>query len=176
MDISFFNEETQERVTEKIIIDLFDDIAPKTVHNFYSFIKETEIGDEEYGYKGNKFHRIIKGFMIQGGDIVNGNGTGSISVYNGKFDDENFIKKHNKGGMLSMANSGEDTNGCQFFITEQEAPWLDGKHVVFGEVTEETFKHILAIGNVAVGNFDEPKHDVEIVECGDHLEKETKEL
>lgn len=142
----------------EIIIQLFANITPKTCKNFYYLCKDGK-------YEGCPFHRIIKDFMIQGGDYTKGNGTGGMSIYGEKFNDENFKIPHDRPYLLSMANSGPNTNGSQFFITTSETPHLDGKHVVFGEIISGQ-DVVNYLNNVETNSSDKPKDNVIISECG----------
>ncbi|XP_014671709.1 PREDICTED: peptidyl-prolyl cis-trans isomerase H isoform X2 [Priapulus caudatus] len=148
-------------------MELYADIVPLSAENFRQFCTgEYRRDGVPIGYKGAIFHRVIKDFMIQGGDFVNGDGTGVFSVYGGNFADENFKLKHSGPGLLSLANSGKDTNGCQFFVTCAKCDFLDGKHVVFGRVVDGLLV-MRKIENVPIGPNNKPKIPVTISQCGE---------
>ena len=138
----------------RVTIGLFGTVVPRTVHNFVDIV-QGYLPDGQGGflsYNGTPFHRIIPHFMAQGGDVTKGNGTGGRSIFHDEFPrgfpDENFDLTHDRDHVLSMANAGADTNKSQFFITFQKTPWLDGKHVVFGEVIDgfEVLHQMEAVG------------------------------
>ncbi|KAL1513813.1 hypothetical protein ABEB36_003168 [Hypothenemus hampei] len=154
----------------RIVFELFTDIAPKTCENFRALCTgEVGLGNETnkpLHYKNVVFHRVVKDFIIQGGDFSNGNGTGGESIYGGTFEDENFILKHDKPFLLSMANKGKNTNGSQFFITTQPAPHLDNVHVVFGRVVNGT-DVVRQIENLPVDANSRPLQDAKIIKSGE---------
>lgn len=153
----------------RISFELFADVTPKTAENFRQFCTGEYVVDGiPRGYKGCRFHRVVKDFMVQGGDFVNGDGSGITSIYNGlKFPDENFQIKHDVPGLLSMANANaKDTNGCQFFITCAKCDFLNNQHVAFGRVVDGMLV-LRKIENVPVGLNDRPRIPVTIMNCGE---------
>lgn len=173
----FFNISIGSIPIGKVVFELYNDIVPKTAENFRALCtgeKGQGTQGTKLAYKGSTFHRVIKSFMIQGGDFTAGNGTGGESIYGEKFEDENFELKHEKPFLLSMANAGPGTNGSQFFVTTVPTPHLDGKHVVFGEVVAGK-SVIRQVENTAVGANDKPAKECVITDCGEVAEEEDVE-
>merc|ERR1712151_1477486 len=164
----YFDIDTDDEPAGRIVFGLFGNTVPKTAKNFSTLCDGSAgvgHGGKPLHFKGSSFHRIIPGFMAQGGDFTRGNGTGGESIYGNKFADENFTLKHTGPGVLSMANAGPNTNGSQFFLCTVKTAWLDGKHVVFGNVTEgmDVVKKIEAVGSDS-GKTSQP---VVISDCGE---------
>ncbi|KYQ94300.1 tetratricopeptide-like helical domain-containing protein (TPR) [Tieghemostelium lacteum] len=165
----YFDITIENEKAGRIVMELFFDKTPKTAENFRCLCTgEKGMGKsgKPLSYKGSTFHRVIKQFMIQGGDFTKGNGTGGESIYGEKFEDENFERKHTGSGLLSMANAGPGTNGSQFFITTISTPHLDGKHVVFGQVIKG-MSVVRKIENVEKGADDKPAKACVIENCGE---------
>ncbi|KAH9953711.1 cyclophilin-like domain-containing protein [Russula dissimulans] len=156
----FFNIAINSKSAGRVVFRLFDEEVPRTAQNF----RELATGQHGFGYAQSGFHRIIPNFMIQGGDFTEHNGTGGRSIYGEYFEDESFELKHHKAGLLSMANRGPNTNGSQFFITTAVTSWLNGRHVVFGEVVEgmEVVRAVEAVGT----DSGDPKQRVVITSSG----------
>jgi cyclophilin family peptidyl-prolyl cis-trans isomerase len=156
----FFEISANDQPLGKITMELYENVVPKTAENFRALCT----GEKGFGFKGSIFHRVIPQFMLQGGDFTKQNGTGGKSIYGEKFADENFKIKHGGQGALSMANAGPNTNGSQFFITVAPTPWLDGKHVVFGRVTDgfDVAKKVEALGSET----GKPSKKITITNCG----------
>ena len=164
---TFFEISIGGRPAGRLEFELFDKVVPKTAENFRSLCiggKRSAEGTK-LEYKRSRIHRLIPGFMAQGGDFTKNDGTGGLSIYGPTFEDENFALKHDKRGLLSMANAGPNTNASQFFITFAPTPHLDGRHVVFGRVCSG-FDVLKEIELVPTGGQDAPSAKIEIISCG----------
>ncbi|KAK2941909.1 putative Peptidyl-prolyl cis-trans isomerase H [Blattamonas nauphoetae] len=152
----------------RITMELFADVCPKTCENFRQLCTgEAKKDGVSIGYKGTIFHRVISGFMVQGGDCISSTGKGVFSIYGSTFSDEDFSLHHECEGLLSMANSGPDTNGCQFFITCATCKWLDDQHVVFGRVIDGIKIVKMIEASETLPQSQKPKVAVLIAECGE---------
>ncbi|XP_047423893.1 NK-tumor recognition protein isoform X2 [Mugil cephalus] len=175
----YFDVELNREPVGRIVFQLFSDICPKTSKNFLCLCTGErgtgKITGKKLCYKGSTFHRVVKNFMIQGGDFTEGNGRGGESIYGGYFEDENFTLKHDRAFLLSMANRGKDTNGSQFFITTKTAPHLDGVHVVFGLVISG-FEVIKKIEGLKTDSASRPYADVRVMDCGQLITKSANDV
>lgn len=170
-DKVFFDISIGDKPAGRIVFGLFGKDAPLTVDNFVQLAKGYDLDGVNLTYKGSPFHRVIKDFMIQGGDFTNGNGTGGRSIYGARFNDEDFVYQHDSVGLLSMANAGPNTNGSQFFITTVLTPWLNGRHVVFGKVLSGMEVVHTIEGQKTNPASNRPVEEVVVSDCGLLLEQ-----
>ncbi|KAG0743083.1 hypothetical protein G6F57_006608 [Rhizopus arrhizus] len=164
----FFDIAVNGQTSGRMTFKLFSDTVPKTAENFRALCtgeKGKGISGKPLHYKNSSFHRIIPGFMAQGGDFTTGDGRGGESIYGRTFEDENFTLKHKGKGLLSMANAGPNTNGSQFFITFVDTPWLDGNHTVFGQLVDGS--KVLSLLEQHGSQSGMPNAKIEIVDCGE---------
>mmetsp|Transcript_9854 Transcript_9854/g.23230 ORF Transcript_9854/g.23230 Transcript_9854/m.23230 type:complete len:275 (+) Transcript_9854:40-864(+) len=169
----YFDVEIDSHAAGRIVMGLYGGVVPKTAKNFEVLCRgDTTLKGVKLAYEGSAFHRVIPDFMIQGGDFTFGNGTGGLSIYGDKFEDENFKLKHTGPGLLSMANSGRNTNGSQFFITTAKTPHLNGRHVVFGVV--EQGWDVVKLIEMCGSSSGRPSRLVKIAKCGVLEEEEDK--
>uniref|UniRef100_A0A1A8J8D9 peptidylprolyl isomerase n=1 Tax=Nothobranchius kuhntae TaxID=321403 RepID=A0A1A8J8D9_NOTKU len=175
----YFDVELNREPVGRIVFQLFSDVCPRTSKNFLSLCTGErgtgKVTGKKLCYKGSTFHRVVKNFMIQGGDFTEGTGRGGESIYGGYFKDENFTLKHDRPFLLSMANRGKDTNGSQFFITTKKAPHLDGVHVVFGLIISG-FEVITKIEGLKTDSASRPYADVRVVDCGQLITKSANDV
>ncbi|KAL6617034.1 cyclophilin-like domain-containing protein [Neocallimastix sp. 'constans'] len=166
----FFDISIDGKSEGRIVFELFADVTPKTCENFRALCTgefgSSKLSNRPLHYKLSRFHRVIKGFMCQGGDFTQGSGSGGESIYGLNFPDENFKKKHTSEGLLCMANRGPNTNSSQFYITFRPCSHLDGKHVVFGRVVSG-YDVVEKIENVKTDEKDCPLVPVIISNCGE---------
>ncbi|XP_031629018.1 peptidyl-prolyl cis-trans isomerase, rhodopsin-specific isozyme-like [Contarinia nasturtii] len=146
-----------------ITVGLFGDDSPKTVENFRQICLQ---GINGRSYNNTRFHRVIDRFIIQGGDILSGDGRGSVSIYGKYFEDENLTVDHSGPGLIGMANAAKDKNGCQFYITTMESRWLNGKHTIFGKVVNGA-AYVHVIEKSATDESRRPIKDIVITKCSD---------
>ena len=158
----FFDIEISGEPAGRIEMALRPDVVPKTAENFRALCT----GEKGFGYKNSSFHRVIPGFMCQGGDFTKHNGTGGKSIYGNKFADENFNLRHTGKGVLSMANAGPHTNGSQFFLCTAKTGWLDGAHVVFGNVVGESSMAVIDAIEAVGSQTGATSKKVTIADCG----------
>ena len=172
----FFDISIDGKHAGRFIFGLFGKTVPRTVENFRALATGEKINavGKRIGYKGSRFHRIIKDFMIQGGDFTRGDGRGGESIYGAKFEDENFKIRHTRRGLLSMANAGPNTNGSQFFVTSVATPWFEQSSSFSERSSQDTLKmkKLKMIEDLPKNQNDDPKAKVIISKCGELIDGE----